>query len=69
MGNLRVYEIGFIAIRDVSPPFGAAMAYYCESLQMDSECEIIEVVLGTWFSDYDRRTGDNKTRTKFGAVY
>ena len=27
MGNLRVYEIGLIAIRDVSPPFSAAMEY------------------------------------------
>ena len=31
---------------------------------MDSEGRIIEVVLGTEFSDYDRRTGDNKTRPK-----
>ena len=37
---------------------------YCESLQMDSEGRIIEVMLGTEFSDYDRRTGDNKTRPK-----
>ena len=29
---------------------------------MDSEGRIIEVVLGTAFSDYDRRMGDNKTR-------
>ena len=62
MGNLRVYEIGLIAIRDVSPPFSAANESNCESLQMDSEGRIIEVVLGTEFSDYDRRTGDNKTR-------
>ena len=33
--------------------------WYCESLQMDSEGRIIEVVLSTEFSDYDRRTGDN----------
>ena len=38
--------------------------WYCESLQMDSEGRIIEVVLGTEFSDYDRRTGDNKTKPK-----
>ena len=31
---------------------------------MDSEGRIIEVVLGMEFSDYDRRTGDNKTRPK-----
>ena len=31
---------------------------------MDSEGRIIEVVLGTEFSDYDRRTGNNKTRPK-----
>ena len=31
---------------------------------MDSEGRIIEVVLGTEFSDYDRRTGDNKTRPR-----
>ena len=33
---------------------------------MDSEGRIIEVVLqlGTEFSDYDRRTGDNKIRPK-----
>ena len=31
---------------------------------MDSERRIIEIVLGTEFSDYDRRTGDNKTRPK-----
>ena len=31
---------------------------------MDSEGRIIDVVLGTEFSDYDRGTGDNKTRTK-----
>ena len=29
---------------------------------MDSESRIIEVLLGTECSDYDRRTGDNKTR-------
>ena len=34
---------------------------------MDSEGRIIEVVLGTELSDYDRRTGDNKTRPKTGA--
>ena len=34
---------------------------------MDSEGRIIEVVLGREFSDYDRRTGDNKTRPKTGA--
>ena len=28
---------------------------------------IVGVVLGTEFSDYDRRTGDNKTRPKTGA--
>ena len=58
VGNFRdprVYEIGLIAIRDVSPLF-------CESLEMDSEGRIIEVVLGTKCSDYDRRTGDNTTR-------
>ena len=31
---------------------------------MDSEGRTIEVVLGTAFSDYDRRMGDNKTRPK-----
>ena len=31
---------------------------------MDTEGTIIEVVLGTEFSDYDRRTGNNKTRPK-----
>ena len=31
---------------------------------MDSKSRIIEVVLGTEFSDYDRRMGDNKTRPK-----
>ena len=31
---------------------------------MDSEGKIIAVMLGTEFSDYDRRTGDNKTRFK-----
>ena len=31
---------------------------------MDSESRIIEVALGTEFSDYDRRTSDNKTRPK-----
>ena len=31
---------------------------------MDSESRIIEVVLGMEFSDYDRRTGYNKTRPK-----
>ena len=36
----------------------------CESLQMDPEGRIIEVVLSTEFSDYDRRTGDDKTRPK-----
>ena len=35
---------------------------YCESLEMDSEGRIVEVVLGTEFSNFDRRTGDNKTR-------
>ena len=35
--------------------------------KMDSEGRIIEVVLGTEFSDYDRRTGNNKTRPKAGA--
>ena len=34
---------------------------------MDSEGRVIEVVLGTEFSNYDRRTGDNKTRPKTGA--
>ena len=37
---------------------------YCESLEMDSEGRIVEVVLGTDVSDYDRRTGDTKTRSK-----
>ena len=41
MGNIRVYEIGLIAIR--------------------------AVLLGTEFSDNDRRTGDNKTRPKTSA--
>ena len=40
------------------------MEYYCEWLEVDSEGRIIEVVLGTEFSDYDGRTGDNKTRPK-----
>ena len=31
---------------------------------MDSEGRIIGVVLGMEFSDYDRRTGDDKTRPK-----
>ena len=31
---------------------------------MDSECRIIGLVLVAEFSDYDRRTGDNKTRPK-----
>ena len=31
---------------------------------MDSEGRIIEVVLATEFSDYDRRTGNNKPRPK-----
>ena len=31
---------------------------------MGSEGMIIERVLGTVFSDYDRRTGDNKTKPK-----
>ena len=31
---------------------------------MDSKGRIIGVVLGMEFSDYDRRTGDNKTRPK-----
>ena len=44
MGNLRVYEIGLILIRDVSPPFSPAMEWQCESLQMDSEGRIVEVV-------------------------
>ena len=36
-----------------------------ESLQVDSDGRIIEdFVLGTEFSDYDKRTGDNKTRPK-----
>ena len=39
----------------------------CESLKLDSEGRIVEVVLGTEFSDFDRRTGDNKTRPKTGA--
>ena len=51
----RVYENWLISIHDVSTLF-------CESLEMDSEGRIIEVVLGTEFSDCDRRTGDNKTR-------
>ena len=34
---------------------------------MDSEGRIVEVVLGTEFSDYDRQPGDNKTRPKTGA--
>ena len=34
---------------------------------VNSECRIIEVVLGTECSDYDRRTGDNKTRPNTGA--
>ena len=42
--------------------------YHSESLQMDSEGRIIGgVVLGTEFSNYDRRTGDNKTSHKTGA--
>ena len=57
----RVYGIGLIAIRDVSPLF-------CESLEMDSEGRIIEVVLGTQLSDYDRRTGDNTTGHRTGRV-
>ena len=32
----RVYEIGLIAIRDVSPRYCLAMEYYCESLEMDA---------------------------------
>ena len=64
----RVHEIGLIAIRDVSPPFSAAMEYYRESLQMDSEGRIIEVVLGTECSDYDRRKGDNKQGIKLVQV-
>ena len=49
----------------MSPPYVSAdVEWYSESLQMDSEGRIIEVVLGTEFSDYDRRTGDNKTRSK-----
>ena len=39
MGNFReqrVYEIGLIAIRDVSPPFISAAMVLCELLQMDS---------------------------------
>ena len=31
---------------------------------MDSEGRIVEVMLGTEFSDFDRRTGDHKTRPK-----
>ena len=58
MRNLRVYEIGLIAIRDVS-----ALSPV-QSLQIHSEGMIIEVVLGTEFSDHNRRTGDNKTRPK-----
>ena len=38
--------------------------WYCESLQMDSEGRIVEVVLGTEFSGYDRRTSDTYTRPK-----
>ena len=34
------------------------------ALEMDSEGRVVEVVLGTEFSDYDRRTGDNKIRPK-----
>ena len=34
---------------------------------MGSEGRIIAVVLGTGFSDYDRRTGNNKTRPKTSA--
>ena len=92
----RVYEIGLIAIRDVSPPFGGepwpwtrnawgrgSMAFvyllfqltkyadsygivgpYGESLYMYSEGRVIVVVLGTEFSDNDRRTGDDKTMPK-----
>ena len=40
------------------------MKQYCASIEMDSEGRIIEVVLGTEFSDYDRRTGDTTTRPK-----
>ena len=40
---------------------------YCESLQMDSEGRIIEVVLGSEFSDYDRRTTITKLGLKTGA--
>ena len=36
--------------------------WYCEPPQMNSADSIIDVVLGTEFSYYDRRTGDNKTR-------
>ena len=32
---------------------------------MDSEGRIIEVVLSTEFSDYDSRTGDNKTKVNW----
>ena len=38
--------------------------WYCESLEKDSGGRIIEVLLGTEFSGYDRRTSDNYTRPK-----
>ena len=34
---------------------------------MDVEGRIIEVVLDTEFSDYERRMSDNKTRSKNGC--
>ena len=49
------------------PPNGCWPVRRCESLEMDSKGRIIEVVLGTEFSDYDRRMGDNRTRPKTGA--
>ena len=36
-------------------------------LEMGSEGEIVEVLLSREFSDFDRRTGDNKTRPTTGA--
>ena len=38
--------------------------WYCESIRMDFGGRIIAVVLCTEYSDYDRLTGDTKTRPK-----
>ena len=55
MGTLRVYEMWLIvAIRDVSPPFSAAIQY-CESLQIDSEGRIIDVLLGSFLTMREER--------------